>query len=875
MNITFSNIFTLIYTLGDAGHLSVIIAFVSAFVSALSYGIAQHLENKQQNLNTNHWYKLGKNAFFLHALAVLSIVIILFDIIYNHRYQYHYAWDHSSNFLQVQYMVACFWEGQEGSFLLWLFWHVCLGFIILRNKFWEKSVMTIFMSVQFFLASMILGVMIFGIKIGSDPFILLKDAMPDLPIYKTNPNFVPEDGSGLNALLQNYWMVIHPPTLFLGFATSLVPFAFCMAGLWLNKTSEWIKPALKWSLFSAGILGLGIMMGAYWAYETLNFGGYWNWDPVENAVYIPWLVMVGAIHTLNMYQREKTSLALKISIILVVSAFILILYSTFLTRSGILGNASVHSFTDLGLSGQLLLYLLFFLFGSIILMILKWKKIEGKKKEVELYGADFWIFLGAMTLVLASIQVLMTTSIPVFNKILEVFYIKSNVALPADQIAHYTKFQLWAGFFVALFAGTGQFFWWKRINKENILNIFAIPLIVTFLSSAVLMIAAGVQNFAFIMLLTACIYAFVSNSMILIMMLRKKQIHLSGGAIAHLGVALMLLGILFSAGYSNIISKNVTGKIYNKDWKNEDNADNVLLWLNQPAPMSSRFQITYKGDYVEAKNFPHFIKKTSLIAINNQERMVLAKEDISFEGKTYFKKGDKVEIFPENTYYKVDYRDKNTGKIFSLYPRGQVNPQMGGLLASPDIFKEWTQDLYTHVSSIPDPTKERGWSPDEERTAKIGDTLILNDYFVVFDSKKPVAPQELKQELRLLGQESGEFMGVQATLRVLNKENKTIYLKPVFFVKDQSEAGNLPDFTPEFGIKIALKKITPNPPDEKGRDLTDYHFTINTTQKDYIIMKAVEKPLINLLWIGTIIVIFGFMMGIFKKNKTSKIALEK
>lgn len=870
MNITFSHIFTFVYSLGDIGHLSVIIAFISALVAAFSYGKAQYLENKNQIAASLSWHQLARKSFYLHALSVVSIVIVLFDIIYNHRYQYHYAWDHSSNFLQVQYMVACFWEGQEGSFLLWLFWHVCLGFIIIRNKIWEKSVMTIFMSVQFFLASMILGVMIFGIKIGSDPFILLKDAMPDLPIYKTNPNFVPEDGSGLNALLQNYWMVIHPPTLFLGFATSLVPFAFCMAGLWINKTKEWVQPALKWSLFSAGILGLGIMMGAYWAYETLNFGGYWNWDPVENAVYIPWLVMVGAIHTLNMYQREKTSLALKTSIILVVSAFILILYSTFLTRSGILGNASVHSFTDLGLSGQLLIYLLFFLFGSIILMIKKWKVIDGKQKEMDVYGADFWIFLGAMTLILASFQVLMTTSIPVFNKFVEVFYIKSNIALPADQIAHYTKFQLWAGVFVAFLAGTGQFFWWKRINKENWLSIFALPLIITFLSATVLMLVANIRNFSFIILLTASIYALVSNSVILIMMLRKKQIRLSGGAVAHLGVAMMLLGILFSAGYSNTISKNVTGKIYNKDWKNEDNADNVLLWLNQPAPMTNRFQITYKGDYVEAKNFPHFIKKTSLISINNQERMVLAKEDIIYEGKTYFKKGDKVEIFPENTYYKVDYRDKNSGKVFSLYPRGQVNPQMGGLLASPDIFKEWKADLYTHVSSIPDPTKERGWSPDEERVAKIGDTLIINDYFVIFESKKPVAPQELKQELRLLGEEKGEFMGVQATLRVLSKENKTIYLKPVFFVKNQQEAGNLHDFTPEFGIKIALKKISPNPADKNGNDMTDYHFVINTTQKDYIIMKAVEKPLINLLWIGTLIVILGFMMGLFKR-KTKEI----
>ena len=186
----------------------------------------------------------------------------------------------------------------------------------------------------------------------------------DAPVFQMNPDFIPKDGNGLNALLQNYWMVIHPPTLFLGFATTLVPFAYCIAGLWTGKVNDWIRPALPWALFSAMVLGVGILMGAYWAYETLNFGGYWNWDPVENAVYVPWLVLVASYHTMITYRKSNT--ALKTSVILVVATFILILYSTFLTRSGILGESSVHSFTDLGLSGQLLIYLLVFTILSIV-----------------------------------------------------------------------------------------------------------------------------------------------------------------------------------------------------------------------------------------------------------------------------------------------------------------------------------------------------------------------------------------------------------------------------------------------------------------------------------------------------------------------------
>ncbi len=287
---------------------------------------------------------------------------------------------------------------------------------------------------------MILGVVIPGlnVKIGSSPFILLRDAMRDAPIFAAQPEFVPKDGNGLNPLLQNYWMVIHPPTLFLGFASTLVPFSFCIAGLWLKKYRDWVRPALPWALFSGAILGLGILMGGYWAYETLNFGGYWNWDPVENAVYVPWLILIASIHTMITYKNSET--ALKASIVLVIAVFVLILYSTFLTRSGVLGDASVHSFTDLGLSGQLLIYLFFFTAVAVVLSILRWKEIPSTEKEASVYSREFWIFIGALTLSLMSFQVLIPTSIPVWNKIVGLFGGTSNMAPPAEQITFYSNF---------------------------------------------------------------------------------------------------------------------------------------------------------------------------------------------------------------------------------------------------------------------------------------------------------------------------------------------------------------------------------------------------------------------------------------------------
>jgi len=400
--------------IGNLGHLFVIIAFVTSLVSMYAYYKTRKTEDEQDQFV---WKRFARGAFVVHGIAVFGIVASLFYIIQNHYYEYHYAWSHSSNNLPPQFMISCFWEGQEGSFLLWIFWQVLLGFALIKTADkWEAPVMQVFSMVQGFLVSMILGIVIFNVKMGSSPFILLRDVL-DAPIFQMNPNYVPLDGTGLNPLLQNYWMVIHPPTLFLGFAAILVPFAFCIAGLQTKQFKEWIKPALPWAHFAAAVLGIGIMMGAYWAYETLNFGGYWNWDPVENAVYIPWLFLVATIHTMIVHQRNQT--ALKTAMTLTISTFILVLYATFLTRSGVLGEASVHSFTDLGLSGQLLVYLFSFILYAIILLAINWKAIPGQAKEVSFYTREFWIFSGATLLCLSAFQVLVPTSISVYNALLE------------------------------------------------------------------------------------------------------------------------------------------------------------------------------------------------------------------------------------------------------------------------------------------------------------------------------------------------------------------------------------------------------------------------------------------------------------------------
>jgi cytochrome c-type biogenesis protein CcmF len=838
--------------IGNLGHLSVITAFIAALVAVFAYyKVIYSPENEQ-----NSWRKFARAAFYTHGLAVLGIIGSLFYIIYNHHYEYHYAWSHSSNNLPTHYMISCFWEGQEGSFLLWAFWHVVIGVVLMHtSKGWEASVMQIFALVQAFLTSMILGVVIFGeMKIGSSPFLLLREVFPNDEVFKINPDFIPKDGTGLNPLLQNYWMVIHPPTLFLGFALTLVPFAFAIAGLREKKYRDWVRAALPWSHFGGLILGVGIMMGAYWAYETLNFGGYWNWDPVENAVYVPWLVLVASIHVMITFQ--KSNIALKASFILVITTFLLILYATFLTRSGVLGEASVHSFTDLGLSGQLLMYLLAFLAVSIFYLAKSWKDIPTDKEEVSTYSREFWIFIGATVLSLAAFQVIVATSIPAYNSLMTSLGFSSKVAPPADQVQFYSKFQLWAGVFVALLSGTGQFFFWKKMDKDALWKAISIPLILTMLASSAVILLAKVSDWKYIILLTICVYSFISNLFILINLL-KVNVKLAGGSVAHIGVALMLLGILASAGYAKIISLNNTGFSYNKSFSDEMNKENLLLFRHKPQKMKD-YELTYKGTRMESKQFPAYIDQEILQATADPYRMITT-QDLTYKGKTYFTKGDTLQVYNENTYYEIEYK-KPDGQLFTLYPRVQINPQMGTVV-SPDISRYWQADLYTHVTNIPDPEEEKKWSEPEKYTLVVGDTFIVNDYIAIFDN---VYQGEKTQNADAV---------VYANIRILGRD-KEYSLKPAYLINLQESAvQKMSDTNVPLGIKVSIDEI--RPPDEGKNEPAKFVMSASTTQQDWVILKAVEMPFINVLWIGVILTAIGFGIATVRRYQEFKQLKEK
>ena len=798
---------------GHLGQFFIILSFGTALLATISYYFATI-----KDVLDDSWQRIARIACRLNFVSVVGVGACLFYIIYNHYFEYHYAWAHSSKTLPTYYIISCFWEGQEGSFWLWMFWQSVLSTILIwKAKSWENSVMTTVMLSQTFIASMLLGVELFGTRIGSSPFILLRDAI-DGPIF-SRPDYLTliPDGNGLNPLLQNYWMVIHPPTLFLGFASMIVPFAYAIAGLWQKRHKEWPTAALPWALFAVMVLGTGIIMGAFWAYEALNFGGFWAWDPVENASIIPWLMLIAAVHVILAYKSSGHSYFT--ATFLTIISFVLVLYASFLTRSGILGETSVHAFTDLGMFGHLLLYLAVFAVIPIVLIVVRWKEMPITQKDEETYSREFWLFIGALVLTVSCIQVIGTTSIPVFNAVFG-----TKIAPPPDVIQHYNKWQVPFAVIVAIISGFTQFLKYRNTDIKKFWKKVLISVIVAaVITAGFVYIAKVYANLMYILLTFAGTFSIVANFDILLDALKGKW-KLAGSSVAHIGFALLLIGALVSAATSDVVSVNSTGSIAVEGFdKVEKPRENLMLYQGEPMKMD-KYTITYVGDSVKGPN----------------------------------------------VYYKVNYKaiDQKSGKIeeeFNLFPNAQQNPKMG-LIASPDTRHYLTYDIYTHATAAP-PIEDKheaheGHSDEEEYDNPIikevspGDTVGYSNGTIVVKSVNRNATIE---KIPLTAND----MAVGMELEVITK-GKTYTVQPLYLIKN----GNKFDFgktIDEAGLKFRFSNIYP----EKDKlELMIYQKPL--APKKWIVLKAIKFPFINLLWGGTIIMVIGFLLSIFRRQKELK-----
>jgi len=779
--------------IGNLGHIAVVVSFITALLASISffYSNAHPLESS--------WKQMAKVALHVHSFAVIAIIASLFTIIYQHYFEYHYAWQHSSRDLPVHFMISCFWEGQEGSFLLWIFWQMLIAQILFKlNDEYKNPVLGIVMLSQVALTSMLLGVKIATYKLGSSPFELLRNVMQNAPIFKQADYLSKvKDGNGLNPLLQNYWMVIHPPTLFLGFASTIVPFAYVLSALINKSYNNWIQPGLKWSLFTTMILGTGIIMGGFWAYESLSFGGYWAWDPVENASLVPWLIIIAGVHVLLIYKSTGNSFIP--AIILLITSFLLVLYATFLTRSGILGNSSVHSFTDLGMSGQLLVFLLMFVVLSIYLLVIRWKGLPRSEKDEQIYTREFWMFIGSMILVISSFQIILTTSIPVFNKIFSL-----KLAPPADVIQHYNKWQMPLAILIAIFTAIAQVLKYK-VNKTPIHKLLLFQFLISLVITGLLFWAFQLRVLSHGILLFAGIFSIIVNGKLVLPYLTGK-FKLAGAGIAHIGFGILLIGVLVSSAKKQVISINQSGQALNPEFNDKENTENIYLERNKPGKMSD-YIITYKKD---SQNWV-------------------------------------------NTFYQVNYQKlKADGSIdytFDLYPNGQINPKFG-LVANPDTKHYLSHDVFTYVSSVPSKKTDAAFINAKIHEIKTGDSIYTNQAIVVLQgiSSNTDAKDLDEKNLKVL-------LGAELKVIALDKVYDAM---PMYGVQD-NKAQSFDAMVDEVKLRFSFKGVNPQ------NGTIQLEVAEKDESGDFIIMKAIVFPWINLVWAGTIIMVIGFIISIVNR----------
>lgn len=505
------------------GGILVKLAFTSCLLSVLSY-------YRYHRSGESSAGRAGRGFYFATVALLAGVAGVLLSLILTHQFQYTYVWSYSSRELSTPLLISTFYAGQEGSFLLWALYTVLIGVFLLRysaRKGYEAAVMTVYGLITLMLLLML---------IVKNPFLYVWESWPG----QVEAGFVPANGRGLNPLLQNYWMVIHPQVLFTGFAAMAVPYAYAVAAMMKRDYGHWIRPATPWIVFGALQLGTGIMMGGFWAYETLGWGGYWGWDPVENSSLVPWLVSIAAIHTI--LSQRKSGAFVRTNLVLAMLCFLLVLYSTFLTRSGVLGDTSVHSFVDPGMWAYWLLIGMIALFAGLGfgLLAMRFREFPRVPPRHGYLSREFALYLGSAALVFSAFFVTIGTSSPIITQIL---YGKTT----AVDVSFYVTTVLPLGIAIALLSGLGQLLWWTRSTRGGFVRSLIVPAAVSLIAGGITFLAGGnsvsVALFVFAALFSLSVNTAVGWRIV------KGSPRFSGGAIAHVGLAIMFLGFVTSSAY--------------------------------------------------------------------------------------------------------------------------------------------------------------------------------------------------------------------------------------------------------------------------------------------------------------------------------------
>jgi cytochrome c-type biogenesis protein CcmF len=528
----------------------------------------------------------ARRSYSFFALAIFLTAFVLSMLLMARDFRVEYVFQYSGMDLPGYYQLAAFWAGQKGSFMIWLFWGTMLGLLVRKTTGKsEPAVMGIY-------TLTLLGLLL--ILVRENPFVMLSRT--------------PVDGQGLNPLLQDNWMVIHPPIMFIGYAATAIPFSFAMAALWRRKYDGWAARAFPWALGGFLVLGTAILMGGYWAYKTLGWGGYWGWDPVENASFIPWLFGTVLIH--GLYMERTKGRYRRANYVLTFLTYISVLYGTFLTRSGVLADFSVHSFVDLGISGWLTLLLGGFMLLGLYLIVTRWKEIPTAPNEDPMLSRGMFLVLGTITILIAAFVITAGTSAPLLTRFMES---QSQVGP-----SFYNRVNLPIAMLVAFLLAFVPYLTWKGNPASEILRKMALPIAF----SVIVAVAAAVWRvrdvFHLIVILLAAL-ALATNLQKTIDKYRAGGFKAMGGYLTHVGVGVILLGIIASSGYDQSTKVTLTQGAPKK-------LDGMTLTFKRFIPRQGREKERMEIEVAGAGRAPFMVYPK--LFVNDRTRQTMVNPDI-------------------------------------------------------------------------------------------------------------------------------------------------------------------------------------------------------------------------------------------------------
>ncbi len=433
----------------EFGHFATITALVLAIVGMATPWVGLSTRN-------GVWVSVGRQAVTLNFfLITIGMAAMIYSFV-TQDYSVKYVYGASNSKLPIFYKVAGLWGGHEGSLLLWA-WVLSLFCMLAVLIHWKTQPAV--MPYLIFTESTLLTGFLMLILFLSNPF-------------ERTP-FIPPDGKDLNPLLQDPAMVIHPPMLYLGYVGLSIPYSFAMSALFSGRLSEeWIKTTQRWTLFAWLALTTGILMGGYWAYYELGWGGYWGWDPVENASFMPWLVATAFLHSVMVQESRKMFLVW--NLFLIILAFSLSLIGTFLVRSGIL--SSVHSFAnDPGRGVYILAFLTFMLILSFGMLIARSQKLKSRVEMESILSKEAAFLYNNLFFIIAFIIVFIGTLYPLFVEVME--FQKVSVGPP-----YYNAVFMPVAWGIILLMGIGPYIPWRKCSVSALKDIFTLPLTVAFCS---------------------------------------------------------------------------------------------------------------------------------------------------------------------------------------------------------------------------------------------------------------------------------------------------------------------------------------------------------------------------------------------------------